>query len=88
MGPEHAFDLTREALRLCLLLAGPLLAATIVCGVLSGILQTAFGVHEHTLSFVPKLVAVVAVLIAAMPWLFTRLVEFAHQLISGIPQRL
>ena len=88
MSAEHALDLTREALRLCLLLAGPLLAAALVSGLLCGILQTAFQVHEHTLSFVPKLVAVAIVLIAIMPWLFTRLVEFAHQLISEIPQHL
>ena len=49
MTPELAIDLTREALRLCLTLAGPLLAAALIAGLFSGMLQTATQVHEHTL---------------------------------------
>lgn len=88
MSAEQSIDLTREAIRLCLLLGGPLLAAALVAGLLSGMLQTATQVHEHTLSFVPKLAAVVLALAVALPWLLTRLVEYADQLISTIPQRL
>ena len=88
MGVEDAIDLTRDVLRLSLLLGGPLLAAALVAGLLSGMLQTATQVHEHTLSLVPKLAAVVLALLAAMPWLLARLVEYTDQLISTIPQRL
>ena len=88
MTAEQAIDLMREVLRLCLVLGGPLLAAALVAGLLSGMLQTATQVHEHTLSFVPKLAAVVFALIVGLPWLLSRLVEYADQLISSIPQRL
>jgi flagellar biosynthetic protein FliQ len=88
MSAEQAIDLTRDVLRLCLLLGGPLLGAALVAGLLSGILQTATQVHEHTLSFVPKLAAVVLVLLVALPWLLSRLVDYADQLISTIPHRL
>ena len=88
MSAEHAIDLTREVLRLCLLLGGPLLAAALVAGLLSGMLQTATQVHEHTLSFVPKLAAVVLALLVTLPWLLSRLVDYTDQLISTIPQRL
>lgn len=88
MSSEHAIDLTRDVLRLCLLLGGPLLAATLVTGLLSGMLQTATQVHEHTLSFVPKLAAVVLTILVALPWMLAQLVEYADQLISTIPQRL
>ena len=88
MSAENAIDLTRDVLRLCLLLGGPLLAAALLAGILSGVLQTATQVHEHTLSFVPKLAAVALALAVAMPWLLARLVEYANQLISTIPQRL
>jgi flagellar biosynthetic protein FliQ len=81
-------DLTREAVRLCLLLAGPLLATAVVAAILCGILQTAFQVHEHTLSFVPKLVATVIAFLVIMPWFSGRLVEFTQELISAIPHRL
>ena len=88
MTAEHAIDLTRDVLRLCLLLGGPLLAAALVAGLLSGMLQTATQIHEHTLSFVPKLAAVVLALVVSLPWLLARLVEYADQLIRTIPQRL
>ena len=88
MTAEQAIDLVREVIRLSLMLGGPLLAAALVAALLSGMLQTATQVHEHTLSLVPKLAAVVLALAIALPWLLTRLVEFTDQLISTIPQRL
>ena len=88
MTAEQAIDLVREVIRLSLMLGGPLLAAALVAALLSGMLQTATQVHEHTLSLVPKLAAVVLALAVALPWLLTRLVEFTDQLISTIPQRL
>lgn len=88
MTPEQATDLTRDALRLCLVLGLPLLGTALVLGILSGMLQTAMNIHEHSISFVPKLVAVALALCAAAPWLISTLVEFAHSLIVGVPQRL
>jgi flagellar biosynthetic protein FliQ len=88
MTAENAIDLTRDVIRLSLLLGGPLLAAALVAGLLSGMLQTATQIHEHTLSFVPKLAAVVLAVVVALPWLLARLVDYADQLIRTIPQRL
>ena len=88
MSADHLINMTRDVLRLCLLLGGPLLAAALVAGLLSGMLQTATQVHEHTLSFVPKLAAVVLALLVCLPWLLARLVDYTDQLISTIPHRL
>ena len=88
MTTELAIDLIREVLRVCLLLCGPLLAVALVTGLVSSVLQAATQVHEHTLSFVPKLAAVVLALAVGLPWLLYRLVEYTSQLISSIPQRL
>jgi flagellar biosynthetic protein FliQ len=88
VSPELALDLARESLRLCLVLAGPLLVTALLCGIACGMIQTAFQVHEHSMSFVPKLFAVVIVLSATMPWFLSRIVEFAGHLISEIPRRL
>jgi len=85
---ELAIDLSREVLRLSLLLGGPLLAVALAVGLASSMLQTATQVHEHSLSFVPKLLAVALVLAAALPWLLTQLAEYTGQLITGIPNRL
>ena len=88
MTPELAVDLTREALRLGLLLCGPLLGVALVTGVISSLLQAITQVHEHTLSFVPRLSLTILAILAGLPWLLARLVEFTSQLISSIPQRL
>ena len=88
MTSELAVDLTREALRLGLLLGGPLLGVALVAGLISSLLQAITQVHEHTLSFVPRLAATVVAILAGLPWLLARLVEFTSQLISSIPQRL
>jgi flagellar biosynthetic protein FliQ len=88
MTPELAMDLIRELLRLCLLLAGPLLAVALFAGLVSAVLQAVTQVHEHTLSFVPKALAVLLALVIGFPWLLARLSEYASQLIGNIPERL
>ena len=88
MTAEQAIDLVREMVRLSLILGAPLLAAAMLAGLLSSMLQTATQVHEQSLSFVPKLAAVVLASAVTLPWLVARLVEYADQLIATIPQRL
>ncbi len=88
MTADLAIDLAREMLRLCVLLCGPLLAAALLAGLVSGVLQAATQVHEQTLSFVPKLVAVTLAVVAGMPWLVAHLLEYTTRVIASIPQRL
>ena len=88
MTPELAVDMGREALRLTLLVGGPLLAAALVAGLISGVLQASAQVHEHSLSFIPRLAAVGAVLAIGLPWLLAKLAEYAGQVIQEIPQRM
>lgn len=88
MTSDVAIDLTRETLRLCLLIGGPLLGVALVAGLVASLLQAVTQVHEHTLSFVPKLAATIVAVLAGLPWLLARLVEFTSELIGNIPQRL
>lgn len=83
-----ALDLTREALQTCLWLAGPLLAVALLVGIVLGVLQTAMQLHDMTVSFAGKLIAVAAALAVGLPWFLARLAEYATNLIAGIPQRL
>jgi flagellar biosynthetic protein FliQ len=82
MSPEMAIDLVRATLVTALLLAAPLLGAAIVVGLVVSVLQTATGVQEQTLSFVPKLLAVGAVFLIALPWLIGIISAFATRLLS------
>lgn len=85
MTPETVLSMARDALWLTLLLASPLLLAALAVGVAVGIVQAATQINEMTLSFIPKLLALAAVLVAAGPWMLRSLVEYTRQLIESIP---
>jgi flagellar biosynthetic protein FliQ len=85
MTPEFVMTLGRTALETTVLMAAPLLFAALVVGVLIGIVQAATQINEMTLSFVPKLGALVLTLLLAGPWLLRVLVDFTQRLITSIP---
>ena len=85
MGPETVLDVGRDALWMTVLLAGPLLGAALAVGLLIGIFQAATQIQEMTLSFSPKLLALVVALFTAGPWMIQVLVTFSERLIVGIP---
>jgi flagellar biosynthetic protein FliQ len=88
MDPQTAVDLTRQAIMTTLLICAPVLVAGLIVGLLVGLLQAATQVQEQTLSFVPKLVAMLVVTSIGMPWLVSRLVTYFHDLVQGIPSSL
>ena len=85
MGPETVLTIGRDALWLAVLLAGPLLLAALAVGLLVGIFQAATQIQEMTLSFIPKLLALVVALFVAGPWMIEVFVTFSRRLITGIP---
>ncbi len=85
MGPETVLTVGRDALWLAVLLAGPLLLSALAVGLLIGIFQAATQIQEMTLSFIPKLLALVIALFVAGPWMIQVAVTFARQLIMEIP---
>jgi flagellar biosynthetic protein FliQ len=85
MGPETVLDVGRDALWMTVLLAGPLLGAALAVGLLIGILQAATQIQEMTLSFIPKLLALVVALFIGGPWMIQMLMTFSKRLIVGIP---
>ncbi len=85
MTPQNAIDLGREALMMMLMTSAPVLVTGLVVGFVIGLFQAMTQIQEQTISFVPKLVAVVLVLSIMLPWLINQLVDYSHELISGIP---
>ena len=71
MGPETVLDIGREALWLAVLLAGPMLGAALAVGLFIGVIQAATQIQEMTLSFIPKLLALVIVLFIIGPWMLS-----------------
>jgi flagellar biosynthetic protein FliQ len=87
MSSDLALRMLAELMWTGLLIAAPLLAVTLVVGLLISVLQVVTQVQESSLSFVPKLVAAVVVLVVCGPWMLKRLVAFSASLIAAIPQQ-
>jgi len=85
VGPETVLTVGRDALWLAVLLAGPLLLAALAVGLLIGIFQAATQIQEMTLSFIPKLLALVIALFVAGPWMISVAVSFSQRLFMEIP---
>ena len=88
MDSPDAIDLGREALWAAVRLAGPLLLAALLAAVASSFFQTVLQIQDPALSFVPKLLAVLATCAVCLPWLLEQLVEYTRTLVSEIPQTL
>jgi flagellar biosynthetic protein FliQ len=85
MTPETVATVGRHALEMTLLLAAPLLLTALAVGLIVGIFQAATQINEMTLSFIPKLLAMAAVLAITGPWMLRTLVEYTRGLIESIP---
>lgn len=85
MTPESVVSIVRQALELVILLSAPLLLAALVTGLLVSIFQAATQINEMTLSFIPKLLVIFAVMVLAGPWLLSLLVDYTQRLFSTIP---
>ncbi|EXI71122.1 MAG TPA: flagellar biosynthesis protein FliQ [Candidatus Accumulibacter phosphatis] len=86
MTPEMVMDIGRQAVEMTLLLSAPLLLAALLIGLIVSIFQAATQINEQTLSFIPKLVGVFVVLLAAGPWMLQIMVDYVRRLFESIPQ--
>ncbi|WP_256738501.1 flagellar biosynthesis protein FliQ, partial [Cronobacter sakazakii] len=66
-------------------LAAPLLLVALVTGLFISILQAATQINEMTLSFIPKILAVFVVIVAAGPWMLNLLLDYMRTLFSNLP---
>lgn len=74
-----------ETIWVTLMISAPVLLVGLVVGVAISLLQAVTQVQEMTLVFVPKIVACLVALVAALPWMINLLVSFTHNLFSNIP---
>ena len=85
MDSQQVFTLGQQGLYMLLMVSAPMLLTVLVVGLAVSIFQAATQIHEATLSFVPKIVAAVAVLAIAGPWMLTSLVEYIQRTLQSIP---
>ena len=82
MNLDSATDLVRQTLILAMIVSAPMLVIGLVVGVIVSLLQALTQIQEQTLTFVPKIVAMVAAAIVLMPWISHRIMEYSAQLFS------
>jgi flagellar biosynthetic protein FliQ len=83
MDSSIAIDLCRSALIAALIIGAPMLIVGMAAGLLIGLAQALTQIQDQTVSFVPKVLAMAAVMIACMPWLLTRMMEFTRQVFEN-----
>lgn len=82
---DSAVELCRNAVMLTLAIGLPVMVSAMAVGLLISIAQAVTQLQEQTLSFVPKLVTMVLVLLYTLPWALSLLVEYTTHLYRGIP---
>lgn len=85
MNAQMVLTMGQEALLMMLMIASPILGSVLVVGLLVSLFQAVTQINEATLAFVPKLVAAMAVLALAGPWMLSMLVEYIRRTIESIP---
>lgn len=85
MDSSQVFTYGQQGLMMLLTVSAPMLLVILVVGVLVSIFQAATQINEATLSFVPKLVAAVAVIAVAGPWMMGTLVDYLRSMLLAIP---
>jgi flagellar biosynthetic protein FliQ len=82
MNAAQATDMAKEAVMLMLVLGAPVLLTGLIVGLIVSVLQAATQVQELTLSFVPKIVAMLLAAVITGPWVVERLVEFSRRMFA------
>ena len=88
MDPQDAIELGRNAIWITLLVSAPVLLAGLIVGLVIGFLQALTQIQEQSVSFVPKIVAMIVVLSLTLPWLIAQMLQYSQDLITSIPDKL
>ena len=86
MNQDTVVSLATQAMTLALKVAGPLLLAGLVIGLLVSIFQAVTSIQEQSLSFIPKIIGVAVIVVVLGPWMLDQLVSYAQNLYTSIPQ--
>jgi flagellar biosynthetic protein FliQ len=85
MTPESVMTLGRSAMEITILVAAPVLLVTLVVGLIISVFQAATQINDPSLSFIPKILAVLATFALAGPWMLTVMTDYMQRVLSGLP---
>jgi flagellar biosynthetic protein FliQ len=86
MNSEFAAELLKSLMFEAVTLAAPILLTALLIGLVISIFQSVTSIQESTLTFVPKALGIVALLVILMPWMLRSVVEFATAVIQKMPE--
>jgi flagellar biosynthetic protein FliQ len=85
MTPTSVLTIVENALEVGALVSAPMLLAALATGLVVSLFQAATQINEMTLSFIPKLLVLVGVLIIGGPWMLGVMMDYMERLFTGIP---
>ena len=85
MSQDFIIHVFREAFYTLVLISAPTLLISLIVGLIISIFQAATSIQEATLTFVPKIIVMAAVIVLTLPWILDVLISFTVNLYSQIP---
>ena len=84
MTPDNVIAIGQQALLVTVYIAAPMLISALVVGLLVGMIQAATQINEMTLSFIPKLLVLVAALYLTGPWIMATMIDYTRSLVQEV----
>ena len=84
MSQTDVIAIVQEALYTIIIISAPMLAVSLLVGLIISIFQATTQINEHTLSFAPKIISVFITIIAFGPWILNKLLDFTNKLFDFI----
>ncbi|MFM9983336.1 MAG: flagellar biosynthesis protein FliQ [Burkholderiales bacterium] len=85
MTSQSVLTIGQQAMEVMLMVSAPLLLTALVVGLAVSVLQAATQINEMTLSFIPKLLAMIAALVVAGPWMLATMTDYIQRTLTSIP---
>ncbi len=85
MTPESVMTIGRTALEMTILVSAPVLLVTLVVGLVVSVFQAATQINDPSLSFIPKVLAVLVTFALAGPWMLTVMTDYMRRVLTGLP---
>lgn len=86
MENDFVVEVVNQAIKVTLMLSAPMLIGALIVGVLVSIFQAVTQINEQTLSFIPKILVIIATLVIFSPWMMETMVTYTQDLFTSIPE--
>jgi len=86
MDADYVVEVTNQALKITMMLSAPMLIGALLIGIVISLFQAVTQINEQTLTFIPKILVVIAALVIFSPWMRDIMVDYTRTLILMIPQ--